>query len=70
MMASMKPLLTSVALVAALALASANCALFPAVAVGRGALRIILNNHHTLRDVRGIVETIARSLAITARNRS
>jgi len=41
-----------------------NVAVFPAVAAGRGSIRIMLNNHHTLPDVRGIVETIARSLAM------
>ena len=39
-----------------------NVAVFPAVPVGRGAVRVMLNNHHTLPDVRAIVEAIARGL--------
>jgi 7-keto-8-aminopelargonate synthetase-like enzyme len=46
-----------------------NVAVFPAVPVGRGALRIMLNNHHTLLDVRVLVAAIARGMG-TRRPRS
>jgi len=41
-----------------------NVAVFPAVPVGRGAIRIMLNNHHTLTDVRAVVESLARGLSL------
>ena len=41
-----------------------NVAVFPAVPAGRGAIRIMLNNHHTLPDVRAVVQAVARGLAI------
>jgi 7-keto-8-aminopelargonate synthetase-like enzyme len=46
-----------------------NVAVFPAVPVGRGAVRIMLNNHHTLADIRAIVDALARGLATRRRLR-
>ncbi len=46
-----------------------NVAVFPAVPAGRGAIRIMLTNHHTLPDVRAVVQAIARGLAIRRRPR-
>jgi 7-keto-8-aminopelargonate synthetase-like enzyme len=40
----------------------ANTALFPAVSKGSGGLRIALNVHQTLDDIRGLVDAIARRL--------
>jgi 7-keto-8-aminopelargonate synthetase-like enzyme len=39
-----------------------NVAVFPAVPLGRAAVRIMLNNHHTLLDVRLLVDAIARAM--------
>jgi 7-keto-8-aminopelargonate synthetase-like enzyme len=39
-----------------------NAAVFPAVSVGRGGLRIALTVHHTFEDIRGLVTSVERLL--------